>query len=43
MLGFNLESLYVSLKNRDKNTVILGYLALLETVYYFMENVKSHF
>lgn len=43
MLGFNLGSLYVNLKNRDKNMVILGYLALLEIVYNFMENVKSHF
>lgn len=43
MLSFDLESIYVNLKNRNKNTVILGYLALLEIVYNFMENVKSHF
>lgn len=43
MLSFIFESIYVNLKNRDKSMVILGYLALLEIVYNFMENVKSHF
>lgn len=43
MLSFNLESIYVNLKNRDKNMVILDYLALLEIADNFMENVKSHF
>lgn len=43
MLGFNLESIYPNLKNRDKNKVFLGYLASLEIVHNFMENVQSRF